>query len=145
MSFSVGANIAKIYYGWDFEIKNLLWPIVICLYIYKYVTGYKTQHYNDLKSLLSDNKYATKIIKLLEGQRDFHTLAVVAIHAEYDPQILWISDSALLLTNEFSHQKALASLKNSQLASKVKASCKSVPADFGTKLFKFNFKLSRQD
>jgi len=54
-------------------------------------------------SLLSDNKYAVKVIKLLEGQKDFHTLAVIGIHAEEDPKILWISDSVLLLTNELSH------------------------------------------
>jgi hypothetical protein len=61
------------------------------------------QHYTDLMSLLSDNKYAAKVIKLLEGQKDFHTLAVIGIHAEEDPKILWISDSVLLLTNEHLH------------------------------------------
>jgi hypothetical protein len=116
VAISTVSNIAKNNIGLGFKIKNFLWPIVICLYIYKHVTSYQTQYYADLKSLLSDNKYAAKVIKLLEGQREFLTLAVVGIHAEDDPEILWISDSMLLLTNELSHQKALESLKDSQLA-----------------------------
>jgi hypothetical protein len=103
VSISAGGNIAKNHIQTDFKIKNLLWPIVIGLYIYKHVTSYQMQHYTDLMSLLSENRYTAKVINLLEGKKDFHTLAVMGIQAEEDPKILWISDSVLLLTNKHSH------------------------------------------